>query len=277
MGGNSSKSVTETTREVVNSSVTEIFTNSENVTKSEIIVKQNAVLNEVEALGCTLDVTQDSDVNVTVISQLTDQQVTSIQNELTNKLTTEAGSDASTESGFMATAIANSSSSRTEVTEKIKNEIKNKLDSTVLNEVISEISSDQTLNFSNITLDPCGLRMYKIPEGASSEIIKAMQEASDNAKRNCNDGKLPSCGNINQNSAIDAVAENITDKIMDMAFENNFLTESDISASSSASTTSGGIPSWIWIVLIGLFCLFIFVKFILPMLSSRKQQRPLNA
>jgi len=270
MGGNSSKSLTESTREILNKSVTNVFSDTDNVTTSTITVKQNTSLSGIEAKGCTLGVKQEADVQVTVISQLNEDQVVTMKDAITNQLSSELESDATTESGFMATAIANSSTSETKVKETVKNIIESTFKSEVLNEVISNINNDQELHLSNIYLDPCNLKIYDPFPDASVEDRLLLGEAAAEALKECKgDLEEMPCGEIEQNTAVNAVVQNVTDKMMDALFDKNMLTESDITASSSATTKSEGIPSWIWIIIVCIVGLIIFVKFVLPAMGSR--------
>lgn len=276
MGGNSSKSLTESTREILNKSVTNVFSDTNNVTTSTVTVKQNTSLSGIEAKGCTLGVKQEADVQVTVISQLNEEQVVTIKDAITNQLTSELDSDATTESGFMATAMANSSSSKTKVKETVENIIESTFKSEVLNEVISNINNDQELHLSNIYLDPCNLKIYDPFPGASTEDRLLLGEAAAEVLKECKgDLEEMSCGEIEQNTAVNAVVQNVTDKMMNALFDKNMLTESDITASSSATTKSEGIPSWIWIVIVCIVGFIILGKVFLPMLkSSNAQGRP---
>jgi hypothetical protein len=157
MGGNSSKSSVEQTRDYVNEFTSDFLVKNTtkvsavNINTNEIIFKAANIKN------CTL--TANMKINATTSSsgQLTQQVSDKLMADLTTKLQTEVDNQASQKTGFLAVNVENSVSSQSTLKESIKNTVKSTFESDTYNEIVSKSMNSNRFDAENANID-CGTR-----------------------------------------------------------------------------------------------------------------------
>lgn len=157
MGGNSSKSSVEQTREFVNN-----FTSDFLVTNTTKVSAVNTNANEIIFKSANIKncpIRANMKVNATTSSsgQLTQAVTEKLTTDLTNKLTSEVDNQAKQKTGFLSAAVANSVDARTTLNEKIKNTVSSTFKSDTYNEIVSKSMNSNRFDAENANID-CGTR-----------------------------------------------------------------------------------------------------------------------
>jgi hypothetical protein len=213
------KSSKETTIEntVVNKTTFNVLNQTENVSSSRVISKQNLDINGATFICKKPQIKQIANLDVKVMAKFEGKDsanlVDNIMNEMDNKLDEELKQA----SGFLGIGGGNESEMKTNVKNSVTNDLKKNITNKTLNKLAAEIAVGQDLKIQNLIVDPCGkgpgLKMAEklLEDGKLSfkDFMEATKDACD-----------AECGEIGQDVQIKFVSEQVGSKINETIAKN---------------------------------------------------------
>jgi hypothetical protein len=213
------KSSKETTIEntVVNQTTFNVLNQTENVSSSRVISKQQLDINGATFICKKPQIKQIANLNVKVMAKFEGKDsanlVDNIMNEMDNKLDEELKQA----SGFLGIGGGNESEMKTNVKNSVTNDLKKNITNKTLNKLAAEIAVGQDLKIQNLIVDPCGkgpgLKMAEklLEQGKLSfkDFMEATKDACD-----------AECGEIGQDVQIKFVSEQVGSKINETIAKN---------------------------------------------------------
>ena len=157
--GGSSKQVTKTENNIVNESVFNALTRSENAQSASILTVQNMTVSGVTAY-CNLDVTQKINADIKVLAKFDEKQTQDLMTNVMNDIRKKAKQASKQKTGFM-NLIPNSSKKVDETINNVTNTVKKSITAETINTLSTKVVNRQKLVTSNLVIDPLGLSIYK--------------------------------------------------------------------------------------------------------------------
>lgn len=198
MGASKSKLLVETN--VVNESVFNALSKSENAVSAKVLAVQDMQIRGVKAY-CNLDVSQKINADIKVLQKFDEKSTQDLLNKVINDIEKKAKDETNQKTGFM-NAIPNISSKMSETKTNITNKITKNITSETVNSLAAKVVTDQKLVTENLIIDPLGLSVYK--ELGVPPPVELMKEMS---KTTCK---------IGQDAQIKFVAEQVGSKITEI-------------------------------------------------------------
>ena len=213
------KTSKETTIEntVVNKTTFNVLNQTENVSSSRVISKQQLDINGATFICKKPQIKQIANLDVKVMAKFEGKDsanlVDNIMNEMDNKLDEELKQA----SGFLGIGGGNESKMKTNVKNSVTNDLKKNITNKTLNKLAAEIAVGQQLKIQNLIVDPCGkgpgLKMAEklLEQGKLSfkDFMEATKDACD-----------AECGEIGQDVQIKFVSEQVGSKINETIAKN---------------------------------------------------------
>ena len=157
MGASKSKMVVETN--IVNESVFNAISRSENAVSASVLTVQNMSVSGVTAY-CNLDISQKINADIKVLQKFDEKSTTNLLNKIMNDIEKKAKNETKQKTGFM-NPIPNFSSKVSETKTNIKNKVSKTITNETLNTLAAKVINRQKLVTSNLIIDPLGLSVYK--------------------------------------------------------------------------------------------------------------------
>jgi hypothetical protein len=157
MGASKSKMVVETN--IVNESVFNAVSRSENAVSASVLTVQNMSVSGVTAY-CNLDISQKINADIKVLQKFDEKSTTDLLNKIMNDIEKKAKNETKQKTGFM-NPIPNFSSKVSDTKTNIKNKVSKSITSETINTLAAKVINRQKLVTSNLIIDPLGLSVYK--------------------------------------------------------------------------------------------------------------------
>ena len=167
MGAGSSSTV-NIDIDVLNESLTKTFNANNNKAGVAVETFQNLDVNGLKAVSCTLEIVQDSKMDITVLQKIDSDVQQNVIQDIMTSLESQVKNSASAESGFAAFPAV--SVATTNIKQHIHNILSSQLSVDNINESIVKINAIQKMGLSNVVMDPCGYSLY--PAGPSDAALK---------------------------------------------------------------------------------------------------------
>ena len=224
MGASKSKVVVETN--VVNESVFNAISKSENAVSASVITVQNMTVSGVTAY-CNLDVSQKINADIKVLQKFDEKSTQDLLYKVLNDLEDKVKQETKQKTGFL-NPIPNFSSSVSDTKTNIRNSVTKNITSETVNTLAAKVVNNQKLVTENLIIDPLGLSVYKslgIPPPV--ELMKEIKNT------NCK---------IGQDAQIKFVAEQVGSKISEIINKNEQAQQlkKDVSAATTQETQGAG-------------------------------------
>ena len=230
MGGSSSKSSSAHATRLthINNTITESVSKNTQVSTALTKAENEMLLGKVRLSGCSGSISQSIDMEGGIKQDLTEENLTNINDQIEIELKKNIKSDTEAESGALKLPYGGADS-ESNIDVRVDNYIENnKLLKNVSEKIASansEMSGKNVLKSDDIVFDPCGLTTFrdllKSYDGLSpTELGKAISEMTSACKDE-DTGKLPKC-EISQ----DIVISNIVDAGIKQVIENIAATTS---------------------------------------------------
>lgn len=198
MGASKSKMVVETN--VVNDTVFNALSKSENAVSASVITVQDMAVRGVTAY-CNLDVSQKINADIKVLQKFDEKSSQNLLNKILADVEKQAKDAVKQKTGFM-NPIPNLSKRTSETRTNITNKVTKNITSETINKLAAKVINKQKLVTENLIIDPLGLSVYKSMGVAPP--IELMKEIKNT---NCK---------IGQDAQIRFVAEQIGSKITEI-------------------------------------------------------------
>ena len=224
MGASKSKVVVETN--VVNESVFNAISKSENAVSASVITVQDMTVSGVTAY-CNLDVSQKINADIKVLQKFDEKSTQDLLDKVLNDLEDKVKQETKQKTGF-ANPIPNFSSSVSNTKTNIRNSVTKNITSETVNKLAAKVVNNQKLVTKNLIIDPLGLSVYKslgIPPPV--ELMKEIKNT------NCK---------IGQDAQIKFVAEQVGSKISEIINKNEQAQKlkKDLEATTTQETQGAG-------------------------------------
>jgi len=224
MGASKSKVVVETN--VVNESVFNAISKSENAVSAKVITVQDMTVSGVTAY-CNLDVSQKINADIKVLQKFDEKSTQDLLDKVLNDLEDKVKQETKQKTGFL-NPIPNFSSSVSDTKTNIRNSVTKNITSETVNTLAAKVVNNQKLVTENLIIDPLGLSVYKslgIPPPV--ELMKEIKNT------NCK---------IGQDAQIKFVAEQVGSKISEIINKNEQAQQlkKDVSAATTQETQGAG-------------------------------------
>ena len=224
MGASKSKVVVETN--VVNESVFNAISKSENAVSAKVITVQDMTVSGVTAY-CNLDVSQKINADIKVLQKFDEKSTQDLLDKVLNDLEDKVKQETKQKTGF-ANPIPNFSSSVSNTKTNIRNSVTKNITSETVNKLAAKVVNNQKLVTKNLIIDPLGLSVYKslgIPPPV--ELMKEIKNT------NCK---------IGQDAQIKFVAEQVGSKISEIINKNEQAQKlkKDLEATTTQETQGAG-------------------------------------
>lgn len=224
MGASKSKVVVETN--VVNESVFNAISKSENAVSASVITVQDMTVSGVTAY-CNLDVSQKINADIKVLQKFDEKSTQDLLDKVLNDLEDKVKQETKQKTGF-ANPIPNFSSSVSNTKTNIRNSVTKNITSETVNKLAAKVVNNQKLVTKNLIIDPLGLSVYKsLGIAPPVELMKEIKNTS------CK---------IGQDAQIKFVAEQVGSKISEIINKNEQAQQlkKDISATTTQETQGAG-------------------------------------
>lgn len=198
MGASKSKMVVETN--IVNESVFNALSKSENAVSATVITVQDMSVSGVKAY-CNLDVSQKINANIKVLQKFDEKSTQDLLNKIISDIEKKAKDETKQKTGFM-NPVPNFSSKVSESKTNITNKVMKNITSETVNTLAAKVINKQKLVTKNLIIDPLGLTVYK--ELGVPPPIELMKELKNTKCK------------IGQDAQIKFVAEQIGSKITEI-------------------------------------------------------------
>jgi hypothetical protein len=156
MGASSSKTVVET--KVVNEITKEALSKQVSSMAQQTVAVQNMNLSGIDA-KCAFEATQNFKGEMKAVQRIEAEDAMNMMNEIVDKIGDQVKQESSRKTGFLG--ISGFDSKMSETKKSIKNKTKVKLSSEQINKISQQMKPTQNMNMKDITIDPCGLNVYK--------------------------------------------------------------------------------------------------------------------
>ena len=195
--GGSSKQISKSENNIVNESVFNALTKSENAQSASILTVQNMSIKGVKAY-CNLDVSQKINADIKVLAKFDEAQTQNLMTNMMSDIAKKAKQQSQQKTGFM-NLIPNSSEKVDQTINNVTNKVKKSITAETLNTLSTKVVNKQKLVTENLIIDPLGLSVYKeLGVPPPLELMKKVKET------NCK---------IGQDAQIKFVAEQLGSKI----------------------------------------------------------------
>ena len=193
-------------------SVFEALSKAENIQQVEGVVIQNLSVGDIECYG-NIEIVQDSSINMNIIQTFTEEQATTLANNIAVDLEAKAEQASKQKAGF-ANFIPQSSEQLDTAITDITDKIRQQITSEFLNQQIGKLVVDQTLKVGGdegkLVIDPTGLGAYlrvmeRLGQTPDPEVVADLGEIASTTK--CKFG---------QDSDIVYVAQQTAEKIYEI-------------------------------------------------------------
>jgi len=193
-------------------SVFEALSKAENIQQVEGVVIQNLSVGDIECYG-NIEIVQDSSINMNIIQTFTEEQATTLANNIAVDLEAKAEQTSKQKAGF-ANFIPQSSEQLDTAITDITDKIRQQITSEFLNQQIGKLVVDQTLKVGGdegkLVIDPTGLGAYlrvmeRLGQTPDPEVVADLGEIASTTK--CKFG---------QDSDIVYVAQQTAEKIYEI-------------------------------------------------------------
>ena len=198
MGASKSKMVVETN--IVNDTVFNALSKSENAVSATVITVQDMSVSGVKAY-CNLDVSQKINADIKVLQKFDEKSTQDLLTKIMADVEKQAKDATKQKTGF-ANPIPNFSSRVSETKTNITNKVTKNITSETINTLAAKVISNQKLVTKNLVIDPLGLTVYK--ELGVPPPIELMKEIKNTTCK------------IGQDAQIKFVAEQIGSKITEI-------------------------------------------------------------
>ena len=198
MGASKSKMVVETN--IVNDTVFNALSKSENAVSATVITVQDMSVSGVKAY-CNLDVSQKINADIKVLQKFDEKSTQDLLTKIMADVEKQAKDATKQKTGF-ANPIPNFSSRVSETKTNITNKVTKNITSETINTLAAKVISNQKLVTKNLVIDPLGLTVYK--ELGVPPPIELMKELRNTTCK------------IGQDAQIKFVAEQIGSKITEI-------------------------------------------------------------
>jgi len=198
MGASKSKMVVETN--IVNDTVFNALSKSENAVSASVITVQDMALKGVTAY-CNLDVSQKINADIKVLQKFDEKSSQDLLTKIMADVEKQAKDAVKQKTGFM-NPIPNLSKRTSETRTNITNKVTKNITSVTINTLAAKVINKQKLVTENLIIDPLGLSVYK-----SLGIAPPIELMKEIKNTNCK---------IDQDAQIRFVAEQIGSKITEI-------------------------------------------------------------
>lgn len=198
--GGSSKQISKSENNIVNESVFNALTKSENAQSASILTVQNMSIKGVKAY-CNLDVSQKINADIKVLAKFDEAQTQNLMTNMMSDIAKKAKQQSKQKTGFM-NLIPNSSEKVDQTINNVTNKVKKSITAETLNTLSTKVVNKQKLVTENLIIDPLGLSVYK--ELGVPPPLELMKEVKNT---NCK---------IGQDAQIKFVSEQIGKKVLEI-------------------------------------------------------------
>ena len=198
MGASKSKMVVETN--IVNDTVFNALSKSENAVSATVITVQDMSVSGVKAY-CNLDVSQKINADIKVLQQFDEKSTQDLLNKIMADVEKKTKDETKQKTGF-ANPVPNFSSRVSQTKTNITNKVTKNITSETINTLAAKVISNQRLVTKNLVIDPLCLTVYK--ELGVPPPIELMKEIRNTTCK------------IGQDAQIKFVAEQVGSKITEI-------------------------------------------------------------
>lgn len=198
MGASKSKMVVETN--IVNDTVFNALSKSENAVSATVITVQDMSVSGVKAY-CNLDVSQKINADIKVLQKFDEKSTQDLLNKIMADVEKKTKDETKQKTGF-ANPVPNFSSRVSQTKTNITNKVTKNITSETINTLAAKVISKQRLVTKNLIIDPLGLTVYK--ELGVPPPIELMKELRNTTCK------------IGQDAQIKFVAEQVGSKITEI-------------------------------------------------------------
>ena len=198
MGASKSKMVVETN--IVNDTVFNALSKSENAVSATVITVQDMSVSGVKAY-CNLDVSQKINADIKVLQKFDEKSTQDLLNKIMADVEKKTKDETKQKTGF-ANPVPNFSSRVSQTKTNITNKVTKNITSETINTLAAKVISNQRLVTKNLVIDPLGLTVYK--ELGVPPPIELMKELRNTTCK------------IGQDAQIKFVAEQVGSKITEI-------------------------------------------------------------
>jgi len=212
---------TEINTEVLNETTTNFLTRNMSETSQSGVAVQSLDVSKLKAIGCKLSISQDMDVNATAISEFSPQNTADLKTTMENYIMNDLKAQAEKSPGWKTRPLAKKVEVETTVNQEIKNIVNTNITQDNLNALRQAITASQTLDGSDMYINPCGIPIPGDP-GYDPVMAALMLESCKECSYldgQINECSLPPC-KIDQNLQMTIMAQNLT-KTINTSIANN--------------------------------------------------------
>ena len=224
MGASKSKMVVETN--IVNDTVFNALSKSENAVSATVITVQDMSVSGVKAY-CNLDVSQKINADIKVLQKFDEKSTQDLLNKIMADVEKKTKDETKQKTGF-ANPVPNFSSRVSQTKTNITNKVTKNITSETINTLAAKVISNQRLVTKNLVIDPLGLTVYK--ELGVPPPIELMKELRNTTCK------------IGQDAQIKFVAEQVGSKITEIINKDESAQKlkADVAAKTTQETQGAG-------------------------------------
>ena len=194
--GKKSKSTSRSETTMLNENIFNFLNKDENTVSSQVMNVQDMSVSGVTAY-CDLDISQNINADIKIMQEFNAENTADLVSEIGGAIEQQIKKTTEEKSGFLS--IPKNKEKTDETIVSIKNSIEKNITFETINKLASSVINDQTLDTSNVVIDPVGMGVY-----ISMGIAPPVELAQISADTECS---------IDQNIQIKYVAEQLANKV----------------------------------------------------------------
>ena len=178
LGSKGKKSSTKSETNVINESIFNQLSRTENIVSASVVSVQDMTISGVTAY-CDLDVSQKINADIKILQKFDQKSALDLANAVANDIEQQIKKTTEEKTGFLS--IPSNKKSTDETITNIKNSITKNVTSETINKLAGEVISNQKLLTENLIIDPVGMSIYLkfgIPPPAEIAALAAGTECS---------------------------------------------------------------------------------------------------
>lgn len=194
--GKKSKSTSRSETTMLNENIFNFLNKDENTVSSQVMNVQDMSVSGVTAY-CDLDISQNINADIKIMQEFNAENTADLVSEIGGAIEQQIKKTTEEKSGFLS--IPKNKEKTDETILSITNSIEKNITFETINKLSSSVINDQTLDTSNVVIDPVGMGVY-----ISMGIAPPVELAQISADTECS---------IDQNIQIKYVAEQLANKV----------------------------------------------------------------
>jgi len=223
-GGGKSKSTTRSETTMLNENIFNFLNKDENTVSSQVMNVQDMSVSGVTAY-CDLDISQNINADIKILQEFTAKNTADLVSEIGGAVEQQMKTTTEEKSGFLS--LPKNKQKTDETIISVTNSIEKNITFETVNKLASSVVNDQTLDTSNVVIDPVGMGVY-----IAMGIAPPVELAQISAGTECS---------IDQNIQIKYVAEQLANKVTQIINEDSNAIELANSLETYTKTEDEGL------------------------------------